>query len=149
MISRKRYLEKIVKYIDKPVIKVITGMRRVGKSFFVKQIMEYLSARGIQSEQIIYINMELMQYNFLKDYKDVYQYISDYFKGCGKPGYIFIDEIQEIDQWEKAINSFLAEGNFDIYITGSNSNSLSSELCTFLSGRYIGFNGAVMVWTIK
>ena len=84
--------------------------------------------------------MELIKYDFIENYKDIHEYVSEYFKNCKKDKYIFIDEIQEIRQWEKAISSFLAEEEYDIYITGSNSNLLSSELSTLISGRYIEFN---------
>ncbi len=140
MIKRETYLNRIKDYINKPVIKVITGMRRVGKSYFVKQIINYLTDEGIKQEQIIYINMELIKFDFIRDYKDIHAYISEFFKNCTKSKYIFIDEVQEIEQWEKAISSFLAEEEYDIYITGSNSNLLSSELSTLISGRYIEFN---------
>jgi predicted AAA+ superfamily ATPase len=123
-----------------PVIKVITGMRRVGKSYFVKQIINDLTDNGIKPEQILYVNMELVKFDFVKNYKDIHTYVSVFFKNIEKPKYIFIDEIQEIQQWEKAISSFMAEGEYDIYITGSNSNLLSSELSTLISGRYIEFN---------
>ena len=140
MINRETYLNKIEGYINKPVIKVITGMRRVGKSYFVKQIINKLTDAGVLPEQIIYVNMELIKYDFIENYKDIHEYVSEYFKNCKKDKYIFIDEIQEIKQWEKAISSFLAEKEYDIYITGSNSNLLSSELSTLISGRYIEFN---------
>lgn len=140
MIKRKKYLKDIEPYINKPVIKVITGMRRVGKSYFVKQIINHLTDNGIKPEQIVYVNMELVEFDFINDYKDIHAYVSEFFKKCEKPKYIFIDEIQEIEQWEKAIGSFLAEEKYDIYITGSNSNLLSSELSTLISGRYIEFN---------
>jgi len=140
MISRHLYLDKIKSYMNKPVIKVITGMRRVGKSYFVKQIINNLKESGINTEQIVYVNMELMEFDFINNYKDIHNYITDSFKNCKKKKYIFIDEVQEIEQWERAISSFLAEEEYDIYITGSNSHLLSSELSTLISGRFIEFN---------
>ncbi len=140
MIIRESYLNSIKGYINKPVIKVITGMRRVGKSYFVKQIINSLIDNSIKPEQIIYVNMELMKFDFIKDYKGLYKYVSKYFENCKKKKYIFIDEVQEIEHWEKVISSFFAEERYDIYITGSNSNLLSSELSTLISGRYIEFS---------
>ena len=140
MIIRETYLNSIKNYINKPVIKVITGMRRVGKSYFIKQIINSLMNNGHKPEQILYVNMELMEFDFIEDYKDLYKYISEYFIDCKKDKYIFIDEVQEVRQWEKVVSSLLAEEKYDIYITGSNSNLLSSELSTLISGRYIEFN---------
>jgi len=138
MIQREKYLKKIDAYIDKDVVKVITGMRRVGKSYFVKQIINELIKKGINKNQIVYINKELIKFDFIIDYKDLYKFVSD--NSSVKKTYLFIDEIQEIEKWEKTISSLMAEGDFDIYITGSNSNLLSSELSTLLSGRYVEFN---------
>jgi len=140
MINRELYLNSIKGYINKPVIKVITGMRRVGKSYFVKQIINSLIDNSIKPEQILYVNMELMKFDFIKDYKSLYKYVSKYFENCKKKKYIFIDEVQEIEHWEMVISSFFAEERYDIYITGSNSNLLSSELSTLISGRYIEFS---------
>lgn len=140
IILREKYLKQLSGYIDKPVIKVITGMRRVGKSYFVKQIIDYLEKKGIQSGRILYINKELLKYDFIQNYKDLYSYVSDYFTNSKGKFYLFVDEIQKIQHWEKAISSFYAEENYDIYITGSNSDLLSSEISTLLSGRYIEIN---------
>ena len=137
MIIREYYLDKIKKYVNKPIIKVITGMRRVGKSYFVKQIIDHLIKTGINDKQILSINKELLDFDFIENYKDLNIFIKDYFKNCKKKRFLFIDEIQEIESWEKAISSFFAEDNYDIYITGSNSKLLSSELSTLLSGRYV------------
>jgi predicted AAA+ superfamily ATPase len=140
IIQRKKYLEKIKARIDKPVIKVITGMRRTGKSYFVKQIIDYLIDSGVSPKRILYVNMELMEFDFINNYKDLYKYVSEYFGDLSEGKYIFIDEIQEIKEWERAVGSLFAEENYDIYITGSNSNLLSSELSTLISGRYMEFN---------
>ena len=140
MILRKKYLARIEGYINKPVIKVITGMRRVGKSYFVKQIIDKLKEDGVNSKQILYINKELIKFDFINDYKDLHKYVSEYFKDGNLTAYIFVDEIQEIDKWEKAISSFFAEEQYDIYITGSNSHLLSSEISTLISGRYVEIN---------
>jgi len=140
MILRKVYLEQIDGFIDKPVIKVITGMRRVGKSYFVKQIIDKIIKRGIKKQNVLYINKELIKYDFIQNYKDLYQYVSTYFKNITTKAFLFIDEIQEIEKWEKAISSFFAEEKYDIFITGSNSNLLSSEISTLISGRYVEIN---------
>ena len=140
MILREHYIEKITHYIHKPVIKVITGMRRVGKSYFIKQIIEYLKSEGINEKHILYINKELLDFDFITHYRDLNTYVKEYFKNCSKDKFLFIDEIQDIENWEKAISSFFAEQEYDIYITGSNSNLLSSELSTLLSGRYVEIN---------
>jgi len=133
MIERKRYLDKIIPFIEKPVIKVITGIRRCGKSTLLKQI--------------IHINMELMEFDGLKNYRDLYTYIQERQRKIGVKYYIFIDEVQEVEEWEKAINSLLAEGKSDIYISGSNARLLSSELATLLSGRYIEFKMYSLVFS--
>jgi len=140
IILREKYLKQLSGYINKPVIKVITGMRRVGKSYFVKQIIDYLEKKGVKSNQVLYINKELLKYDFIQNYKDLYSYVSDYFNKTKGDFYLFVDEIQKIEHWEKAISSFFAEENYDIYITGSNSDLLSSEISTLLSGRYIEIN---------
>jgi predicted AAA+ superfamily ATPase len=140
MIIRDKYLNRINKFIDKPVIKVITGMRRVGKSYFIRQISDKLALAGIKSDQILSINMELVMFDFIKNYSDLHSYVTNYFNNASYKKYLFIDEIQEINQWEKAIVSFFAEGQYDIYISGSNSNLLSSELSTLISGRFVELN---------
>ncbi len=137
MIIREYYLEKIDCYINKPIIKVITGMRRVGKSYFIRQIIDHLQTKGIENKQILSINKESLDFDFIKSYQDLNIYIKEYFKNCTKKRFLFIDEIQEIELWEKTIGSLFAEDRYDIYITGSNSKLLSSELSTLLSGRYV------------
>lgn len=137
MIDRDQLYEKIAPYIDKPMIKVISGIRRCGKSTFMKLMIKRLRDKGISKHNILYINKELLEFEFIKDYSMLNHYVKESFSTNSEKKYLFIDEIQEIDQWEKALSSFLAEGLFDIYITGSNSRMLSSELATFLTGRYV------------
>jgi uncharacterized protein len=137
MIKRIRYLEKIKMYSGKPFIKVIAGMRRSGKSTLLGQYREYLINSGIDEQNIIQINKELLGFDFLKNYKDLWNYIHQKVSGKAGKKYLLIDEVQEIDQWEKAINSFFAEEVYDITITGSNARMLSTELTTLLAGRYI------------
>ena len=137
MIKRNLYLEEIKKYINKPIIKVITGMRRSGKSMILKLIQEELQNIGIVKENIIYMNFESLIFMDIKDFEALYKHIIE--KTSDKKGkiYILLDEIQEVKGWEKAINSFLVDLDVDIYITGSNANLLSSELATYIAGRYV------------
>ena len=137
MIKRNLYLEEIKKYMNKPIIKVITGMRRSGKSMILKLIQEELENVGIIKENIIYMNFESLIYIDIKDFETLYKHIIE--KTFNKKGkiYILLDEIQEVKGWEKAINSFLVDLDIDIYITGSNANLLSSELATYIAGRYV------------
>ena len=134
-IKRERYINRIKPFIDKDIIKVIVGQRRVGKSYLLFQIMDVVKKKH-KLASIIYINKELNEFDKLKNYQDLLNYIKDNSKK-GKKNYIFIDEIQDIDEFEKALRSLKANGKYDIYCTGSNSNLLSSELATYLSGRYI------------
>ena len=114
-------------------------MRRVGKSYFIRQIIDKIKSQHIAEEQIIYINKELLDYDFIKTYQDLHQYVTDKFSQIAGQKYLFIDEVQEILEWEKAIASLFARENIDIYITGSNAQLFSSELATLISGRYIEF----------
>lgn len=137
MISRNKYLNQIKDFIDKPVIKVITGMRRCGKSVILQQIKELLICRGVDETQIFYINFESLKYEDLKDYRSLYQTISDAAQKSDSRLYILLDEIQEVDGWEKAVNSFRVDFDCDIYITGSNARLFAGDLATLLSGRYV------------
>ncbi len=140
MHRRNLYLERIAKHIDKPVVKIITGLRRVGKSYFLRMLMDELRQKGIKEKRIIYINMESLDFDFIRDYRQLNNYIQDKYKNSEKePGYLFIDEVQEIEGWEKCIRDLLGSGGFDIFLTGSNAQMLSSELASLLSGRYIEF----------
>jgi len=123
--------------MDKPIIKVLKGMRRVGKSVLMQLQIEELITSGIPQPNILYINKESLEFEFIKTYSDLYLYAKDYFKDKTGQKYIFIDEVQEIAEWEKAITSFLSEHLADIVISGSNARLLSSELATLLSGRYV------------
>lgn len=135
MIKRDLYLKKIEDFQDQPLIKVITGMRRAGKSTLLDLFEEHLLAQGVKKEQIIRMNFELMEFDAIQDYRQLYAYI----KGHQPAGhcYLLLDEIQQVTSWEKAINSLFMEGQADIYITGSNANLLSSDISTLLSGRYV------------
>ena len=137
MYKRNLYIEKIRPYTDKPIVKVITGMRRTGKSCFLQLIMNELVDRKVAKKRILYINKESLDYDFIQDYKDLNSYVIDSFSRVKGTKYLFVDEIQEIEYWEKAIASFFSDSDFDIYITGSNAHLLSSEIATLISGRYI------------
>jgi len=139
MIIRENYLNQIRPYIGKPVIKVITGIRRCGKSTFLKMIRISLDERNIPAENIIFINKDSLQFDFIKNYLDLDGFVKSKAQGLQGEVYLFIDEIQEIEGWEKAVSGFLADQVADLYITGSNSRLLSSELATYISGRYIEF----------
>ena len=136
MKSRDIYLNKLITFKDKPLIKVITGIRRCGKSTLLDLFEEYLLNNGIKKENIIHMNFEDLIYDEIKDYKDLNKYIKEKILDNDKK-YIILDEIQQISNWEKAINSFLVTLNCDIYITSSNAYLLSSEISTLLSGRYV------------
>jgi len=136
-IPRNRYLNVLSAFMDKPIIKVLKGMRRVGKSVLMQLQIEELITSGIPQPNILYINKESLEFEFIKTYSDLYLYAKDYFKDKTGQKYIFIDEVQEIAEWEKAITSFLSEHLADIVISGSNARLLSSELATLLSGRYV------------
>ena len=135
MIIRDTYLKRMIDAKDTELIKVITGVRRSGKSTLLLMFKEYLIKNDISTDNIIYINFESAIYDDIKDYKDLYKFVASKIKQ-GKM-YLLLDEVQNITAWEKAVNSFKVDFDIDIYITGSNAYLLSSELSTLLSGRYI------------
>ena len=135
MIIREMYLNRLIEAKDTEFIKVITGVRRSGKSTLLLMFKNFLLNNEIKESNIIYINFESAIYDDIKNYKDLYNYIKN--KITGDKVYILLDEVQNVDKWEKAINSLNIDFNVDIYITGSNAYLLSSELSTLLSGRYI------------
>ena len=136
MIKRKEYLKQLLSWKDQNIIKVLTGIRRCGKSTILKLYQEYLLNNGIDPSQIISINFEELEYEDLQDYKKLYQYIKDRLVE-NKMMYIFLDEIQNVPSYEKVVDSLHVKENIDIYITGSNSYIFSGQLATYLSGRYI------------
>lgn len=136
MIQRKEYLDKLLSWKDEQVIKVVTGIRRCGKSTLLLQYQQYLLQNGVHSGQIVSINFEELEYEHLLNYKALYQYIMEQL--CpDKINYIFLDEIQRVEAFEKVVDSLYAKSNTDIYITGSNSYMLSGDLATLLTGRYV------------
>lgn len=134
---RPIYLDRIKPYIGKNLIKVLVGQRRVGKSFLLLQLMDIIRSQHADAN-IIYINKELFEHDSLRDYKDLIKSVRDQ-TSKSKKNYLFIDEIQDISDFEKAIRNLQAKGEHDIYITGSNAFLLSGELATYLSGRYVEF----------
>lgn len=138
MIIREKYLSKIRPFYEQDLIKVIMGVRRCGKSVIMLQIIEELKEKGIPETQIIYINFEYEDYAFIKNDMDLHNYIKEKIINNEKY-YLLFDEIQNIQHWEKAINSFKASKNVSIFITGSNSDLLSGELATHIAGRYVSF----------
>ena len=138
MINRSLYINKIKAFIDKPFIKVITGIRRSGKSSILQLLKSEIIQRGVEEQQVLFINFESFNYAEIKTGDHLYAYVKKQLIS-GKRYYILLDEIQEVSGWEKAVNSFVLDFNADVYITGSNSHLLSSELATFLAGRYVEF----------
>lgn len=138
MIIREKYLSKIRPFYDQDLIKVIMGIRRCGKSVILLQIIDELKEKGIAESQIIYINFEYEDYAFIKNDMDLHEFIKEKIVNKEKY-YLLFDEIQNVENWEKAINSFKASKNVSIFITGSNSDLLSGELATHLAGRYVSF----------
>jgi predicted AAA+ superfamily ATPase len=141
--TRQDYLEKISGFCNNSLIKVLTGQRRTGKSYLLRQIAYKLIETGTPAKNIFYINKEFLEYDDIKDYIDLDALIKSYQKYLKPKGkvYLFIDEIQNIQEWERIINSYsqnFAE-NYEVFISGSNSKMLSGELATLLSGRYINF----------
>lgn len=139
MILRPDYIKQIITFKDKPFVKVITGLRRSGKSSILKMIQLDLLHNGVLENNIVYINFESFNYAHLTNSVELYNYVKENINKKEKT-YLFLDEIQEVQNWEKAINSFLVDFEIDIYVTGSNSKLLSSELSSYLTGRYIEFH---------
>jgi predicted AAA+ superfamily ATPase len=135
IIIRKKYHDQLLPFQGKPLIKVLTGQRRVGKSYILKQTIQGIEQEDVTAH-IIYINKENLAFDTIKSASDLNGYVLEHSKE-GVKNYVFIDEIQEIAQFEKAMRSLLLNPIYDLYCTGSNANMLSGELSTFLSGRYI------------
>lgn len=135
MINREEYLDELIRWKDKDLIKVVTGIRRCGKSTLFDLFIDYLKMSGVKSNQIIYINLEDADYDF-KDYKELYHFINE--KIISENNfYVFLDEVQNVPGFQRAVDSLYIKKNVDVYITGSNAYILSGELATLLSGRYI------------
>ena len=136
MVKRQQYLEKLKKLKDLQIIKVVTGFRRCGKSTLLTQFEEYLKECGVESSQIISINFEKIEFEHLQNYKAMYDYVVDRLHP-EKTTYIFLDEVQLVEDYQKAVDSLFVRDKVDLYITGSNARMLSGELATLLSGRYV------------
>ena len=136
MVERKEYLEQLIQWKDEQVIKVVTGIRRCGKSTLLAQYQDWLKESGIPEEQIVSINFEELEYEELLDYKKLYAYLKERLVSGAKT-YIFLDEIQKVPAFEKVVDSLYVKPDVDIYITGSNAYMLSGDLAPLLTGRYV------------
>ena len=136
LIARDRYLEWLLSWKDKHVIKVVSGVRRCGKSKLFEIYRNQLMQHGVTADQIIAINFEELEYEDLTSYRELYDYVNARL-APGKTTYVFLDEIQHVDHYEKAVDGLFIKNNVDVYITGSNAYFMSGELATLLSGRYI------------
>ena len=135
MIERKEYLDQLIRFKDKDLIKVVTGIRRCGKSTLFELFINYLKENGIKNDQRITLNLEDADYNF-ENYKELYDYVNKKIDS-EKQYYVFLDEVQNVPMFQKAVDSLYIKKNVDVYITGSNAYLLSGELATLLSGRYV------------
>jgi len=138
MILRPAYIERITTYIDTPFVKILSGVRRSGKSTILKMIADSLRVRGITEDRILVYSFDSLEYEEIKTAKRLYDEIKRQLLRKGKI-YLLFDEIQEVNDWEKAVNSFMTDFDVDIYVTGSNSRMMSSEISTYLTGRYVQF----------
>ena len=136
MINRVTYINQLIPFIDKTQVKIISGIRRSGKSVILRLLKHELLSRGVLEEQIIHLNFESFEYAELTSASHLYTFVKERIKQSHKY-YLLLDEIQEVEAWEKAVNSFLVDFDIDIYLTGSNSHLLSSELSTYLAGRFV------------
>ena len=139
MIQRERYIDKIKPFIGKDIIKVLTGIRRSGKSVMLQLIQEEIRSQGIADMQFISFNFESLENADFCTADSLYQELKKRISSVQGKVYLFFDEIQEVEQWEKCINSVRVDFDCDIYITGSNAKLLSGELATYLGGRYVEF----------
>ena len=136
IIEGKEYINKLITWKDKQLIKIVTGVRRCGKSVLLKMYQDYLKNNGVKESQIVTINFEDLDYEELTNYKKLYNYLKEKLIP-NKMTYIFLDESQNVDQFPKVLDSLYIKDNVDIYVTGSNAYMLSSEIATMISGRYI------------
>ncbi|WP_420097860.1 ATP-binding protein [Brevibacterium sediminis] len=144
IVDRPKYLEKLESFIDAPVVKVLTGLRRSGKSRLLDLVVERLIARGIDPERIVHLNFDSLEHASLASAQALNAHLKDVLPSEGRT-YVLLDEIQEVTEWERLVNSLLAEGRTDFYITGSNSRLLSGELATYIAGRYV----TIEVWPLS
>lgn len=140
MIDRELYMRQIRPFIDRPFVKVIAGIRRCGKSVVLQLVAEELKRQGVMPDRIVYMNFESFNWIDIAEAKDLYGYLKGIVEKAREKVYILLDEVQEVKGWERAVNSFMVDWNVDVYVTGSNSRLLSSELSTYLAGRYVSFH---------
>ena len=138
MIYRELYMKKILPFIDTPFVKILTGIRRSGKSTILKMIQKKLLDTGIKQEQTIFYRFDSIELESIQSASDMFYEIKKNLYPNGKT-YLLLDEVQEIENWEKVVNSLLTDFNVDIFVTGSNSRMMSSEISTYLTGRYVAF----------
>lgn len=136
LIPRPLYTDRILPFLGTPTIKVITGVRRAGKSTIIQLLVERLVSDGVSKQNIVVINMESLEFESIQDYRNLYDYVKSKLHGPGQ-SYLFVDEVQNISEWERAIASVQAEGLADVTITGSSAQLLASDLATLLTGRYV------------
>lgn len=136
LLQRTEYLNKLIAFKDKQLIKIVTGVRRCGKSTLLGIYQDWLKSQGVEAGQIIDINFEDLDFEDLTDYKKLYAYLKERLSG-DKMTYIFLDEVHHVDEFPKVVDSLYIKKNVDIYITGSNAYMLSSEIATLISGRYV------------
>ncbi len=137
MIDRPAYAKRILSFRDTPFIKILTGVRRCGKSTILKMLVERLKKSGVPESRILEYNFDSLRFDDIKTAKTLYSEIRS--RLSKERTYIFLDEVQEVESWEKAVNSLMSDGSVDIYVTGSNSRMMSSEISTYLTGRYVRF----------
>ena len=138
MINRPIYVDKIMAYVNTPFVKILTGIRRCGKSTILRMLMEEMKKRGIRDNQILHYSFDSLEYEDIKTAKTLFTHLKQHLCPEGRT-YLFLDEIQEVKSWEKVVNSLMTDYDVDIYVTGSNSRMMSSEISTYLTGRYIAF----------
>lgn len=137
MIDRPMYVNRILTYQDAPFVKILTGVRRCGKSTILKMVVERLKKQGIPERRILQYNFDSLQFDHIKTAKSLFDELKQHL--TSEKTYIFLDEIQEVESWEKVVNSLMTDYDVDIYVTGSNSRMMSSEISTYLTGRYVAF----------
>ena len=138
MINRPIYVDRIMAYADTPFVKILTGIRRCGKSTILKMLIDEMKERGIHDGQILHYSFDSLEYEDIKTAKALFAHLKQHLFLKGRT-YLFLDEIQEVKSWEKVVNSLMTDYDVDIYVTGSNSRMMSSEISTYLTGRYIAF----------
>ena len=136
IVRRSRYLDRLIAFQDTDLIKIVTGIRRCGKSTLLDMMREHLAQQGVPAERLLTFKMESLEYAGVTDYLTFYRMVRERVDGVDRP-YLFFDELQNVEGWEKAVNSLRVDLPCDIYVTGSNAFMLSSELATLISGRYI------------